>query len=514
MIVWTFLLFIITGFLTLPRNPLLNDDAALYALMAKNAIVHNQWLVQYITPGDPASFLDKPPLGIWLLAWLPKIIGANELTIHLPNVLYYCLLLSLLYWMVSKLASKELAFKTVLIAATSLALVVYSRTPKLDVPLTLFVALANLSLFAFFQKGKNYWLYLFALFLAGGFLVKSGFGLLLSGLTILGLLIADQEARKKIFKTLFSWPAILALIILLTPIIIVLAGQSAVLGDQFLLYLKSIAIQSKYNTGYLGFNFNYSIIGLLLITIFPWTPLLLVKKEPSALTKFCTIWFWSNFLFLLFFFKQTDFRTFTVLVPPLAILAASDLLGKPRRSVAGFLANLCFLVIFATAFIILLKAPYNGQGVNLSAAILPIGLFTLALGFLSWYFLKPSASAFASAFACICVAYVVLFWNTLPLANSFNPDVAWPKIIKEQQVAGAKFFIYRPPDRNLFYSPDLFYVDFLAGPADQYFWQGKELKKALAKGQAIVLSDTKSWKQLGKPGKIIAQDSYSSLILR
>ncbi len=557
MIIWTFFLFLAAGFLTLPRNPLLNDDAALYALMAKNAIVHNQWLVQFITPGDPASFLDKPPLGIWLLAWLPKLTGVNELTIHLPNVLYYCLLLGLLYWLISKLASKELALNTTLIAATSLALVVYSRTPKLDVPLTIFVALANLAFFAFLQKGKSLWLYLFALSLAGGFLVKSGFGLILPGLTILGLLIADPEARRKLLKTLFSWPAIIALIILLAPIILVVAGQATALGAQFIPYLKSLTIQSKYNTSYLGFGFNYSIILLLLITIFPWTPLLIQALAPSSanakeshllpegegassdkgqyplplgegenvlvsrVRAFAAVWFWSNFLFFLFFYKQTDFRTFTVLVPPLAILAASNL-GKPatepldvsrgKRRGFQFSVNLFFLFVFAAALIILLKSPLNAQGVNVSAAILPIGLFTFSLILLSWYFLNPSSLSFSLSFALICLSYVVLFWNTLPLANSFNPDVAWPKIIQDHRITGSAFYIYRPPDRNLFYSPDLFYADFMAGPADRYFWRADQLKTALAKEKALVLSDTKSWEKLKIGGaKVLAQDNYSTL---
>ena len=74
-IMFILIVFVAASFLLLPRNPLLNDDATLYALAAKNAVLHNQWLAQFVTPGDLSSFLDKPPLGIWMLAWIPKIIG-------------------------------------------------------------------------------------------------------------------------------------------------------------------------------------------------------------------------------------------------------------------------------------------------------------------------------------------------------------------------------------------------------------------------------------------------------
>ena len=87
-------------------------------------------------------------------------------------------------------------------------------------------------------------------------------------------------------------------------------------------------------------------------------------------------------------------------------------------------------------------------------------------------------------------------------------------MIKQYQEKGYAFYIYRPTDRNFFMSPDLFYVDFMAGPADKYFWKKDELITALTKGKKILLSDTKSWEKLhNKKAVILAQDDYSSLIL-
>jgi 4-amino-4-deoxy-L-arabinose transferase-like glycosyltransferase len=506
------------SFLSLPRNPLQNDDAALYALAAKNAVVHNMWLAQFVTPGDPASFMDKPPLGIWLLAWPMKLFGVSELNIHLPNVLYYLILLLVLFLSLSKLAGKKLALNATLIAATSLCLVVYSRAPKLDVLLTLFVFTAHISLYAFLKKDKPIYLLPFTLSLAAGFLVKSGFGLLLPALTVLFLLIFNAQARAKLIGSIPTLYFLLSTLLFFLTVGGVLALQAGPLGAQFLPYLKAITVQSKYNTSYTGFGFYSSVFGFLLVTIFPWTPLffstLKLRWQKLNLNTFCNIWFWSNILFLLFFYRQNDLRTFTVFVPPLAILAGLRLINLKRSAwLIGW--QIFFLLLFCLLLATFALKPVNQDGFSLAAALLPFALFTSALIPLTSYLWKPKPMKFVVTYGLIVLAYSVLFYNTKPIADAFNPDVKWPGMVKEQQAKGTKFYVYRPPDRQLFYSPDLFWVDFMAGPADRYFWDSQELKQGLKAGRAIILSDSKSWEKVGYRGKVtqLGRDSYSSLLL-
>ncbi|MBU0630295.1 MAG: glycosyltransferase family 39 protein [Candidatus Margulisbacteria bacterium] len=533
-------LFILASFATLPRNPLQNDDASLYALAAKNAVVHNQWLAQYISPGDPASFLDKPPLGIWLLAWPMKLFGVSELTVHIPNVLYFALLLAVIYLSVQRINGRRLALLSIVIAGTSLGLVVYSRAPKLDILLPLFVTLAHFAIYDFIKNDRQKSLYLFVAALAGGFLVKSGFGLLLPGLTVIFLFIFNKEARSRFLHLLFSYRLLLSAFLLLLLVGSVLGLQALSLGDQWLPYLKSITIQSKYNTSYLGFGFYTSIIGYLLIVIFPWAPLAMTairlpnifkqraKTSVSGiglnLNRFCNLWLCSNFLFLLFFYRQSDLRTFTVFIPPLAILAAVKVVSlqwqaarKPAAKRRGFrielLWNLFFWLLFSIGFIMLLNKPYNGDGIYIGDALMPIAFFIVAVSWLFFYLFKPTWNKLVVFSALTMLAYGALFYVSLPLVNSFNPDVAWPKKINEYTCRGYAFVIYRPPDRQLFYSPDLFYVDFMAGPADLYFWDKTQLKDFLSTERAVVLSDTKSWEKVRLRGKVLAKDNYSNLIV-
>jgi len=526
----------------LPRNPLQNDDASLYALAAKNAVIHNQWLAQFVSPGDSTSFLDKPPLGIWLLAWPMKLLGVSELTVHIPNVLYFTLLLLILYLTLSRLAAKKVAFYSTLITATSLGLVVYSRAPKLDILLPLFVLTAHLSLYAFLKRNNTSYLIPFTLSLAAGFLIKSGFALILPALTILFLLIFSPPAREKLFKVRITHYALLVSFLLLI-VAGVLALQAIPLGEQWLPYLRSITIQSKYNTSYLGFGCYYSIIGFLLLILFPWSALWLssvkvvnpyppspspllrgkgreglgVKVRTLSLSSFCSLWFWSNFLFLLFFYRQSDLRTFTVFVPPLAILAGirlASLLKQRRGFLAPRLWNAFFLFLFSATLVVFLLKPQNADGFDLSAALVPLGILVASLAALQLFLWRPDGRKLLATFALAALGYSVLFWNSQTLVRAFNPDLNWPKTITRYRAEGNKFFIYRPPDRKLFFSPDLFYVDFMAGPADKYFWDGDKLQKNIVNSQAILLSDTESLNKLKLTSYVVlARDNYSTLAL-
>lgn len=326
-------------------------------------------------------------------------------------------------------------------------------------------------------------------------------------------------------QALFSSQAIINATIFTLIVGGILLLQAIPLGDQWLPYLRSITIQSKYNTSYLGFGFYYSIIGFLLLILFPWmalwlSALKLPNRKNITLSTFCALWFWSNFIFLLFFYRQSDLRTFTVFVPPLAILSAIYLLrlgwkpAKPIKLLFPRLWNAFFLFLFGSTLIVLLLKPQNAEGFDLSAALVPLAILVASLAALQFFLWQPDRNKLALTFSLACLGYTVLFWNSQTLVTAFNPDVSWPKTIANYRSAGNKFYIYRPPDRKLFFSPDLFYVDFMAGPADQYYCERTTLLKDLAKGQAILLSDTESLNKLklGR-GIILAKDNYSSLIL-
>ncbi|MFA6431250.1 MAG: glycosyltransferase family 39 protein [Candidatus Margulisiibacteriota bacterium] len=527
-IIFAFILFVLASLFYLPRNPLIYDDAALYALTAKNTIINNDWLAQYITPGDKTSFIDKPPLGIWMIALPMKILGVSELTVHIPNILYLFTLLGIMYLFLKKFSNKKVALYSILIAATSLGFILFSRTPKLDIPLTLFTTTGILSLYAYLKQGKLWQFYLFGIMAALGFLVKTGFGIIFPALTLLSIYLLSSVARNKLNKFVFSKHFIFLIIICTALIGSIISLQYISLQEQWIPYLKSITIQSKYNTSYLGFGFYYQIIGYILLAIFPWGAVclpMLFKRinvgQALALHKisirvFCLYWFWSGILFLLFFYKQNDLRTFVVFIPPLAILggirlAAFDYYSK--RRLADILWNLFYMIVFTAIFIAMILKPVNQDGIKLNAVIEPLFWFVAFLYLLFIYLLRLNKKVFITSLFILVMGYATLFYNTPRIAGAFNPNLKWLGIIQEHRKTATPLFIYRPQDRNLFYSPDLFWVDFMAGPADGYFWDSASLKYAVKDRFSLILSDTKSLEKLGITYETFARDSYSSLVL-
>ncbi len=168
------LFFGLISLLTLPWNPLLNDDASFYALAIKNCVTHGQWFAQYLTPSDPTSFLDKPPLGIWALSLPTLFLGVNELWVHVANVLYGIFFVGIFYGTLVRLGLKKISGVASGICATSLAFLVYSRSPKLEILLTITVWLAGVCLFRLIKTKKPVFFYGLATATVAGFLIKSG----------------------------------------------------------------------------------------------------------------------------------------------------------------------------------------------------------------------------------------------------------------------------------------------------------------------------------------------------
>ena len=526
--IWVILaVFLGVSLMTLWQAPLLPDDASIYALIIKNFAIYGQWSAQFITPGDFSSFIDKPLLGIWLMGFIPKLMGISELSVHIPNFVYYLVMLLLAYLVIGRLANKQIAFYTTLVMATSLNLIIFVRTPKLEIIFALFTFMANMALYAYLKKNKVAYMYLLAIILGLGFLVKSGLILVLTGLNIILIMMVHKNSRDQIWglmKTRHFWGTGL---IFLGIVGGVLGWQYGSLENYGAAYLRSLVWESKYNIGYLGLTFNLNAVGFLLLTIFPWTALFLselrinfkkIYSQNLSLFNFCKLWFLSTFVFFLLFYKQTDLRNFVVLVPPLAIIGGTKIILsqflKKARPMLVILNNV-LLTLFTLAAVLFLLNPANLENIDKFFLKLVLALFILALFSLGNFYKKPLPRKFLLSFITVCVAYTALFYFAPPLIKASNPNLKWPQIIKGYQTQGYKFYIYRPQDRNLYMSTDLSYTDFIAGPADKYFWEKDALLNVLAtENKVLVLSESKSWEKLGLNNyQSVAQDQEASIFV-
>jgi len=479
--------------ITLAINPLLSDDAAMYALAIKNMILHNQWLGPLMTPGHLASFLDKPPLGLWLIGIFPKLLGTNLVTVHIGNVLFFGCILFFLYVGLKKMGRPKIALYATLIASTSFVLVVYSRTPKLDILLTLLLTMIHLKMFEFFKFNSKKAFFEMFLLMGIGFLIKSGFALVLPFLTFVFVYVLYSPQRKTV--KIFSFDSILALGLLIAFPLLILGAQYTYFGEYWLSYLKSVTFTSKYHSSYLGLNLNLNNFGFLLVAIFPWTPLFLstlklkFKKRRFDLKSFCYLWFLSNFLFFLFLFKLTDLRSFTVLVPSLAILGAyriQALLSNPRKWGHRFskIWGVFFTIIFLLIPLGLIIDPKDPNGPITVITLLAFGFSQLVITF---FIFKPSEKKLMIGYLSSVIAFSILYMSSSQIAIENNHFRGWVQTLKNYQKNKYQIVFYRPPGRNLIMTSDLAYVDFFSRKGSRYFWNEKSLQKFVNTNEEIVL---------------------------
>jgi 4-amino-4-deoxy-L-arabinose transferase-like glycosyltransferase len=350
---------------SLPFNALQPDDASMYALTIKNTVQHNQWLLPLLQPGDPGSFLDKPLLGIWLqalpLAFFQVIdVPIKEITVHIPNAIYYLVLLTVFYYFLKKEKGDPFALMGTFILATALAVLIYSRTPKLDILLTFSITMAQFYLYQFWNDQKTWKPFCF--WVGVGFLIKSGFALIFCGLTFLSLFLIDVNFRDKFFKFFLQKEFYVGLSFFLMPVIILMGLPYLAAPAQYFYYLKSVLWQSKYNLSYLGLGMHWNVLGYAFLAFFPWTIFLFNKNyyvadQKKSIEKFSLIWILSNILFLFLFYQQNDLRTFVSLMPPLAVLAAGRFVQTNAKKTGTAIAALFLTFVLLTQISVLLNSP-------------------------------------------------------------------------------------------------------------------------------------------------------------
>ncbi|MDD3267018.1 MAG: glycosyltransferase family 39 protein, partial [Burkholderiales bacterium] len=101
-------------------QPLLrNDDPVLYAIIAKNMVLSNNWIGLFMN-GQP--WLDKPHFPFWAIAFSFKIFGINSFAYNLPGFLFFILGGIYTYKLAKLLYNKDVALVSFLIYLTSLHL--------------------------------------------------------------------------------------------------------------------------------------------------------------------------------------------------------------------------------------------------------------------------------------------------------------------------------------------------------------------------------------------------------
>ncbi len=174
---------------TLPAFSFVDTTEGRYAGIAKNIVDYDNWITPKLWHnGELVPFLGKPPLFFWSSAICMKYFGQNEFAARLPGFLSFVNILLIMFIIIRKYISTEIAWRAVFLLLSSVVIFAASGFVIVDLMLSLGVAGAYFAYFAFIKepdiKLRKKWSRTVFLFLAIGFMVKGPVAILLFGVPV------------------------------------------------------------------------------------------------------------------------------------------------------------------------------------------------------------------------------------------------------------------------------------------------------------------------------------------
>jgi 4-amino-4-deoxy-L-arabinose transferase-like glycosyltransferase len=190
-------------FINLGKNHLIPWDEAIYAKIAKNMVVNNDYVVQSWRDGK--VWYEKPPLYMWMMAGFMNLLGFESLAARLPSAILGLLTVLITFYFANKLFGKTVGFFAAFILATTTQFLYYSRTSMLDVSATFFI---TASLYYYYNSRlvqSNKQLFISGLLAGFSVMIKGVVGLLpmvIIGLFEIYLLISAPKGQREKFGSL------------------------------------------------------------------------------------------------------------------------------------------------------------------------------------------------------------------------------------------------------------------------------------------------------------------------
>ena len=169
--------------------PLTDPSEARYATIAKTMVqTGDVWAPHVWVDGKLIPFMGKPPLGFWMMAGAMKLFGINEFSARLPSVFSAILLLVIMFTVLNRYFSRDIAVASSLITLTTTSFFVLANTAMVDAVLMLFSMGAVFFYYAYLSEEtlttKKNWSRLVFIFLGLAFITKGPVGLVYFGVPV------------------------------------------------------------------------------------------------------------------------------------------------------------------------------------------------------------------------------------------------------------------------------------------------------------------------------------------
>jgi 4-amino-4-deoxy-L-arabinose transferase-like glycosyltransferase len=188
----------------------LDVDSCNYAVVAKEILRTHKWLNLY-DPVYQGPFYYHFPLCIWITAGLFKLLGVTTFAAKLFSMFCGVVLVGVIFYFGRLLKNQWVGFFAGLSFLFTNHIVRLSRQCRMDIPVSLFIALAVFSFILAQRRGRRYYL-LFGLFSCLAIFAKDVFGL--APLVIAFIYFAIRLRWKEPFHPLF----LLGLLIAVGPV--------------------------------------------------------------------------------------------------------------------------------------------------------------------------------------------------------------------------------------------------------------------------------------------------------
>ncbi|PWS30815.1 ArnT family glycosyltransferase [Pedobacter paludis] len=466
---------------------IMEPDSALYASIAKNMVLRNDYINIYVRGAD---WLDKPHLTFWFAAMSFKLFGVTAFAYKLPSFLFGLLGACYIYKLAKDIYNKEIGLISSLIFLSSLHVLISTFDVRAEVYITTFTFAAIYHYYKAHQ-GSFWHIVAGSLFAACAIMIKGIFVLIpVFGGFIIYWLSTNQW--KQLLKPKW-WLAIVLIFIFIIPELYTLYVQfdlhpeKIVFGKTHVSGLKFFFWDSQFgrffNNGPIKGKGDISFfLHTTLWAFLPWSILFytavfnLFKRENRINLPSESIFIWVSAAITFLLFSLSKFQLphyILIILPQFAIITAIYIQKLKDRSLKIFitiqnvLAILVILILSSIA--VFFKFDYN-----YIALVILVGLLII-----SFIFFKGLSTRILLARSIFISIGMMIF-----LSGFF-----YPSVLKYEAGMEAGNWLkknYPKAKASVLMYPDTYSFDFYANGEPKYFWSYEELTKVKNKEDLII----------------------------
>jgi len=460
----------------------MEPDSSLYASIAKNMILRNDWSNLYVRGVD---WLDKPHLTFWLAALSFKVFGISAFAYKLPSFLFGLMGAWYLYQFAKDLFDKQTGLISALIFLSATHILVSTFDVRAEVYITTFTLAAIYHYYKAHQH--SFWHVVAGSFAAACAIMIKGIFVLIpvfAGFIIYWLL---TKQLKQLLKIKW-WIAVVLIFIFIIPELYTLYIQwdlhpeKLFFGKQHTSGIKFFFWDSQFgrffNNGPIKGKGDLSFfLHTTLWAFLPWSILfyaavvnLFKKKNRIGLPQeIMIIWASATITFLLFSFSKFQLPHYILIIlPQFSLITAVYIKNLEVKGLKVF-----SIVQHAVYSLVLILLMVLAIFYNFKYSFIAIGIIILIFG-LAFIFYKDASMKSMIARSTFLSVGLMIFLSAF----------FYPALLKyESGMQAAKWLntnypLSKPAVLN---HGEAFSFDFYVHGEPEYFWGYADLDKALAK---------------------------------